>query len=188
MTELRKRAAKNICKDMLRKEKAYERRNDHVIKKLKGVDDKIEHSRKRNLRNENLRKVRSETDRPTVNDFDDKKMLDKLLHTENLKRKEVEEEEKMTELRKRAAKNICEDMLRKDNEAYERRNQEIERSEQTWKVDKTNLYKLHHKMANKQDKKFSLYGNEMEERGYGHRDGLGYSWGGGFRKKVLIFY
>merc|ERR1719209_2044219 len=50
------------------------------------------------LRNEHLRNVNTETEseRYDINN-DDKKLLQKLLHTENLKRKEVEEQEKRTE-------------------------------------------------------------------------------------------
>ena len=33
--------------------------------------------------------------------------------------------------------------------------------------------------------KFKNFPKTMDVRGYGHRDGLGYSWGRGIRKRVL---
>jgi len=191
---------------------------DHLVQKLKSVDERMIEK----LKNKHLRKVKLETEseRDDITDLDDKKLLQKLLQTENLKRKKVEDEEKMTEMRKRAAKNICEGMLMKEKEASERRSQEIERREKIWMQATINLSKLSRKKGNNERlaikakrsgisggiegntwmeggelkpwmveyegiNKFKNFPKTMDVRGYGHRDGLGYSWGRGIRKRVL---
>jgi len=209
--------------------------DDHHVQKLESVDDRmIEKLRNEHLRNvnteteserydinnddkkllqkllhtENLKRKeveeqekRTESERDGINDFHNKKLLQKLLHTENLKRKKVEKEEKLTGIRKRAVKDICNDKIIKENKAAERRSQEIERREQIWMQARLNLSSekvMSGRLANKGPKKWKKGGElkpfkaesqnfpkTMDVRGYGHRDGLGYSYGRGIRKRIL---
>jgi len=189
-------------------------RNEHlrIVKPETGSENDINNDDKellqKLLHTEHLKRKeveeqekKTESGRDGINDFHDKKALQKLLHTENLKRKKVEREEKLTEIRKRSVKDMCNDMIIKENEASERRSREIEGREQIWMQARLNLSSEKVKsgrLANKGPKKWMKGGElkpfkaesqnfpkTMDVRGYGHRDGLGYSYGRGIRKRIL---
>jgi len=159
---------------------------DHLIEKLKSLDIK-QHSSNRTL------KVKGEKENPHL---DDKFTLSKLLLKEKLKRKEKEVEQNFNEMRKIEAKKRCKDMLRKDFQINRLRDKKIVRQKGRNKV-LNNEYPRCSKLIIDQKKMVEgtfemkrhmlkpwiecggIYParNIIEAQGYGHRDGLGYSFG-----------
>jgi len=175
------------CQELREACKMFEKDNrldDHMVEKLKNMRNSVSESK-----------------------AVEKEMVRKLLRKEGLAMKKIEEEEDKKEQRQEEAKRLCKDLLRKENELSEMREmEEKERAKLIGCIEiRKGKRKAKHRLSSKkvESKSKTQYfcqGDDLkcqvDPKGrkaddfnnivsYGHRDGLGYSFGG--RKTFLKF-